>query len=100
MKYFMHAFVSGKSRKEYDGVFDCPDTIGAIEIDSWKILENSIRTHSKSDHPKGIDCLFFFAPGNRFYIVENRGQCQEPNGDIIWRNEDGAQGDEKLGIAA
>lgn len=95
-KYFFHAFVSGKSfDRPPDPPYGRRDTIGCLEIRKWVIAPNGVRTNSASDRPEGFDCWFDFAKGNRFYIVENHGQCQEPNGEIIWRNEDGAQGDDK-----
>lgn len=103
-KYFFHAFIKGLNTEE--GV-QLADTVGAFEVHSWQIGEaaqlgcsmagsgTGIRTQTKTDHPRGIAIWFSFGPGNRFYIVENHGQCQEPNGDIIWRNEDGTQGNDK-----
>ncbi len=91
-KKFIHTFIKGYTTP--DGAV-VPDTIGCIPIISWKFLDGGIETLTPSDHPRGIRSFFKFALGNRFYIVENHGQCWEPNGDIIWRNEDGAAGDEK-----
>ena len=95
-KFFFHAFVSGKNiARDPCDTIPYKDSIGVVEIRSWAIDSSGIKTNSESSHPRGFDCRFDFAKGNRFYIVENNGQCQEPNGDIIWRNEDGAQGDDK-----
>lgn len=91
-KYFLHVFIKGYVTLE-GGVI--PDSIAAYEIHSWEIEHNGILTHTKNDHPRGFKTRMLFAPGNRLYIVENHGQCMEPNGDIIWRNEDGNAGDEK-----
>jgi hypothetical protein len=92
-KYFMHGFILGKNVDPHHGTV--PDKPFCFEIHSWRIESGGIRTHTKTDRPRGTDCWFTFARGNRYYIVENYGQCQEPNGDLIWRNEDGTQGDEK-----
>ena len=94
-KYFLHVFISGKNIS-YGQSPPLPDAIGCFEIRSWAMTPEGFETNSASSNPYGFYCKFTFAKGNRFYIVENHGQCQEPNGDIIWRNEDGAQGDDKL----
>ncbi len=92
-KYFFHAFIAG--RNVDDKIPNCPDAIGVHECDSWEITEKDITTHQPIvNYPRGHRHRFTFAEGNRFYLVENHGQCQEPNGDIIWRNEDGNQGNE------
>ena len=87
-KFYIHVFVSGKNI--YPGA---TDTIGCCEINrGWELTDTDITVRSVLDKMR---YRWTFAPGNRFYIVENHGQCQEPNGNIIWRNEDGAFGDEK-----
>lgn len=92
MKYFFHGFFKGYTTPEDGKVIDA---IGCFEVLEWEILETGIKVKAASDNPRGYWMFNPFGFGNRFYIVENHGQCQEPNGDIIWRNENGAFGDEK-----
>ncbi len=91
-KFFLHAFIAGKNCGE-----DYADSIGVVQIDEWEVKQIGIEVRTTKDQRGPSQrCWWTFAPGNRFYIVENHGQYWEPNGDIIWRNEDGAQGDEKV----
>ncbi len=90
-KYFLHCFLSQPDSPEPIG-----DVVGACEITAWEISHDSITVTipRKGDRPER-HCMSL-RPGNRLYILENHGQCERPNGDIIWRNVDGAQGDERI----
>ena len=91
-KFFMHAFIKGTNIDPYT---PAPDAIGCYEIDKWEIFPMGIKVRIPDAWPREFWLFNTFLSGNRFYIVENTGKCQEPNGSIIWRNEDGNSGDEK-----
>ena len=80
-----------------------PTMVGVHQIHSWEIGEDHITTTTYADDgvrlgngKRGYRHRLTFGQGHRFYIVENHGQVMEPNGYIIWKNVDGASGDEKV----
>jgi hypothetical protein len=90
-RYFFHCFIKGCVTP--DGWRE-DDIVGCLEVKRWEIFKDHIAVDSPDD-PRWFRFRYALAPGNRLYILENHGQSQEPNGDIIWRCEDGALGDEE-----
>ena len=84
-KYFLHVFLNG--RQGGNKVPHCNDEISVSEIKGIEFIDGGLIT-TCIDNQK---YFWEFAPGNRFYILMNDGQCQEPNGNIVWRWDEVSQ---------
>jgi hypothetical protein len=81
MKYFIHCYRAPQPHPDFGMI---PESVACMEIIKWGIEPNALRLTVPLSSDKTTLVLESLHPGNRFYIVENHGQCWEPNGDIIW----------------
>lgn len=90
MRYFLHVYIAPCTEH---GI-SYPDAVAAVPIQKWSIHGPGLRVEIDVGGKRPQVHFYSFNEGCRYFIVENHGQCWEPNGDIIWRWT-GDLGDEK-----